>query len=104
MSLLAQIAGIFILILIGVLLGWMLRFLSRDARRRGLSDMQMSLICLACILFFPEGLILYLILRPAPPILRDESCKQVPSPPQSRILTKTQPARFNRRNSLHAGL
>ena len=71
MSVLTTIAAIVCLILLGILLGLLLRFIIGDARRRGYSDMQAGLICLACILFFPEGLLLYLILRPAPKTMCD---------------------------------
>lgn len=46
-----------------VMLAFTLRVCISDARRRGKSPL---LVCIACILFFPWGMIAWLIFRPDP--------------------------------------
>jgi hypothetical protein len=53
------------LILVGVLLGLRIRAVTEDAPRRGFSDTQVFLLRVACFIFFPEVIILYLIFRPS---------------------------------------
>jgi hypothetical protein len=40
-------------------------FATQDARKRGFSEIQVFLLRVACVIFFPISLILYLIFRPA---------------------------------------
>lgn len=49
--------------LLFVLLGSAIGWCARDARRRGKSPV---LVCLAVILFFPWGLVAWLVFRPDP--------------------------------------
>ena len=46
-----------------VLLGYAIGWSARDARRRGKSPV---LVCMAVILFFPWGLVAWLVFRPDP--------------------------------------
>jgi hypothetical protein len=55
------IVGIFVL----VLFGWALRSCAVDARRRGKSPL---LVVLLVLLFFPMGLIIWILFRPEPTV------------------------------------
>jgi branched-subunit amino acid ABC-type transport system permease component len=65
MSIFTSILAICGLILFAVLLGLAIRSVTGDAPRRGFSDTQVFLLSVACLIFFPEGIILYLIFRPS---------------------------------------
>ena len=65
MSIFSSIAGLFIIILIAVLLGLLIRSITGDASQRGFSGAQVFWLRVACLIFFPEALILYFIFRPA---------------------------------------
>ena len=56
----------FFLVVLGFLVAIFLAFLvTRDANKRGFTDMQIFLLRVACVIFFPAAPILYLIFRPA---------------------------------------
>ena len=58
---LAVIVGVVILLLlVGIAY-----FATLDARRRGFSEVQVFLLRLALVIFFPISLVVYLIFRPA---------------------------------------
>jgi hypothetical protein len=59
----AIVAFLIFTALIFALLGFVISLCSRDARRRGKSPL---LVSIACILFFPWGLVAWLIFRPNP--------------------------------------
>ena len=56
---------IIIYVLIVALAATITWWVAQDSRRRGFRELQVLLIVLICLFFFPIGLILYLILRPA---------------------------------------
>lgn len=59
-----QILGILVyVIIVGFVLGFAIKLCTDDARRRGKSPL---LVSLACILFFPWGLVAWLVFRPEP--------------------------------------
>lgn len=63
-SLGVQILGILLyVIIVGFVLGFAIKLCADDARRRGKSPL---LVSLACILFFPWGLVAWLVFRPKP--------------------------------------
>jgi hypothetical protein len=56
----------FFLVILGFLVAILLAFLvTQDANKRGFTEMQVFLLRVACVIFFPVGLILYLIFRPS---------------------------------------
>ena len=57
--------GIFLLIIVILLLVGISYFATQDANKRGFSELQVYLLRVACVIFFPVSLILYLIFRPA---------------------------------------
>ena len=59
------ILGFAAIILIGVALGLAILTVTRDAPQRGFSGAQVFWLRIACLIFFPEALILYFIFRPA---------------------------------------
>jgi hypothetical protein len=59
------IFGLAAIILIAVLLGMAILFVNSDTPQRGLIDRQVFWLRDALLIFLPEGLILYLIFRPA---------------------------------------
>jgi hypothetical protein len=65
MSVFTSILAICGLILFAVLLGLAIRSVTGDAPRRGFSDTQVFWLRVACVLFFPEAIIAYLIFRPS---------------------------------------
>ncbi len=40
-------------------------FITQDAPKRGFTEVQVFILRIACLLFFPVAIILYLVLRPA---------------------------------------
>ena len=58
------VIGFFVLILILLLLVGIAYFATTDARKRGFSEIQIFLLRVALVIFFPISLILYLIFRP----------------------------------------
>jgi hypothetical protein len=53
---------LFLLTVLG-LLAWGIKLAAGDARRRGKSAV---LVCIACVLFFPWGLVAWVLFRPDP--------------------------------------
>ena len=63
-GLILDIALVLLFVLIaGALLGWTFKVAGNDARRRGKSPV---LVWIACVLFFPWGLVAWILFRPDP--------------------------------------
>ena len=61
-----EIVGIFVFIIILLLLVGIAYLATLDVRQRGFSEIQIFLIRVALVIFFPISLIVYLIFRPSP--------------------------------------
>jgi hypothetical protein len=63
-GLISEIAVVLLFVVIfGALLGWSFKVAANDARRRGKSPV---LVWIACVLFFPWGLVAWVLFRPDP--------------------------------------
>lgn len=60
------IIGVLVFIIILLLLVGIAYLATLDMRRRGFSEIQVFLLRVSLVIFFPISLILYLIFRPAP--------------------------------------
>lgn len=60
------VVGVFVFIAILLLLIGIAYFATLDARQRGFSEVQVFLLRVVLVIFFPISLIAYLIFRPSP--------------------------------------
>jgi len=59
------IQGLLIFLFIAILVIAIAWYVIQDTRKRGFGEFQVLMLTLASVLFFPVGLVLYLILRPS---------------------------------------
>ena len=59
------VQGLLIFLLIALTVIAITWYVTRDARKRDIGELQVILITMASVFFFPFGLVLYFILRPS---------------------------------------